>query len=106
MKIVKLDDAIESFDAADYHAPFVIPTETVYGLAARIDSNDALRSIYAIKGRPSDNPLIVHISSMAMLTSMIDGDIPREYHVLMDRFWPGALTLIFRCSKHTGCPAR
>lgn len=78
----------------------VIPTETVYGLAARIDNEEALKNIYKIKGRPSDNPLIVHISSISMLKTIIDGEISREYQILIDRYWPGPLTLLFKCKSN------
>ncbi|KAJ2800464.1 hypothetical protein H4R20_004051 [Coemansia guatemalensis] len=123
-----------------------IPTETVYGLAANALDSQAVRSIFETKGRPSDNPLIVHVSSMRMLRALYhlppapdvvsteqhqvampflgtdnaalegehlrallreaeandrlrggDGvwpEIPRAYHEVIRRFWPGALTLI------------
>ncbi|KAJ2713929.1 hypothetical protein H4R19_001999 [Coemansia spiralis] len=119
-----------------------IPTETVYGLAANALDRHAVKSIFAAKGRPSDNPLIVHVSSLRMLRSLYhlpphptttapaalpflgtdnaalegeqlrarlaaaehsdreqggDGvwpEIPRVYHDVIRRFWPGALTLI------------
>ncbi|KAI5170523.1 L-threonylcarbamoyladenylate synthase [Pancytospora epiphaga] len=99
MRIVKLGDIKENFRESDYNTPFVIPTETVYGLAARIDNEDALRKIYEIKGRPSDNPLIIHISSESMLESLVEGDYPKEYRILMERFWPGPLTLLFRAKS-------
>lgn len=72
-----------------------IPTETVYGLAASIYSEDALREVYRVKGRPQDNPVIVHISSMEMLDGLV-AEIPREALLLAERFWPGPLTMIFR----------
>lgn len=97
MKIVKLSGVLDGFNAEDYNNSFVIPTETVYGLAARIDDEKALKQIFEIKGRPADNPLIVHVSSMEMLKTIIVGDIPGEYHSLMKAFWPGPLTLIFKC---------
>ena len=72
-----------------------IPTETVYGLAASIYSEDALREVYRVKGRPQDNPVIVHISSMEMLDGLV-AEIPQEASLLAERFWPGPLTMIFR----------
>ncbi|ELA42865.1 Sua5/YciO/YrdC/YwlC family protein [Vittaforma corneae ATCC 50505] len=97
MKIVKLDE-IDKVDIQSYFEDVVvIPTETVYGLAARIDNEKALNNIFKIKGRPSDNPLIVHISDRDMLDNLVDGDVPAEYSILMDRFWPGPLTLLFKC---------
>lgn len=85
---------------------FVMPTETVYGLAARIDREDALKSIFRIKGRPSDNPLVVHVSSLEMLRNLIAGDIPDEYQKLIESFWPGPLSLIFRCKGSVSMTVR
>lgn len=71
------------------------PTETVYGLGAAADNPDAIRKIFEIKGRPLDNPLIVHIASLGMLENLAL-EIPEEAKPLMDAFWPGPLTLIFK----------
>lgn len=71
----------------------VIPTETVYGLAASIEREDALRSIYLVKGRPSDNPLIVHIAEPQM-AARVAREIPSKAKQLFDRFWPGPLTVV------------
>src|SRR6266404_2851934 len=71
------------------------PTETVYGLGAiALDASAATR-IFSTKGRPSDNPLIVHISSLSMLSSLLPASyIPSPiYTALMRKFWPGPLTL-------------
>jgi len=75
----------------------VFPTETVYGLGASALDPSAVSLIYSTKGRPSDNPLIVHISSRAMLQSLLPPSyiIPSTYAKLMDAFWPGPLTLLF-----------
>lgn len=75
----------------------VFPTETVYGLGATALDPSAVSLIYSTKGRPSDNPLIVHISSKAMLQSLLPPSytIPPTYTKLMDAFWPGPLTLLF-----------
>jgi L-threonylcarbamoyladenylate synthase len=75
----------------------VFPTETVYGLGASALDPSAVSLIYSTKGRPSDNPLIVHISSRAMLQSLLPPSytIPPTYAKLMDAFWPGPLTLLF-----------
>lgn len=72
----------------------VFPTETVYGLGANGLSPLGAEKIYKAKGRPSDNPLIVHISDYEML-ELIATNISAEARVLMDKFWPGPLTLIF-----------
>jgi L-threonylcarbamoyladenylate synthase len=69
------------------------PTETVYGLGADGLNPIALNQIYAVKGRPSDNPLILHIASRDQL-SLVAADIPTIAHRLVQAFWPGPLTLI------------
>ncbi|KAI0065934.1 translation factor [Artomyces pyxidatus] len=73
------------------------PTETVYGLGALALDPQAASRIFATKGRPADNPLIVHVSSTAMLRTLLPStySLPPSYDVLMKRFWPGPLTLLF-----------
>ncbi|KAF9058119.1 DHBP synthase RibB-like alpha/beta domain-containing protein [Panaeolus papilionaceus] len=75
----------------------VFPTETVYGLGAPALSSIASSKIFSTKGRPPDNPLIVHVSSMRMLSSLLPASfqIPQSYEILIRKFWPGALTLLF-----------
>ena len=70
-----------------------IPTETVYGLAASAYSEEAIKKVFIAKGRPQDNPLIVHISDMEML-SEVAANIPKKAVALAERFWPGPLTLV------------
>ncbi|MEO7248462.1 MAG: L-threonylcarbamoyladenylate synthase [Novosphingobium sp.] len=69
-----------------------LPTETVYGLAARADSVSAVAAIYRAKGRPDFNPLIVHVSSLAQAEALAQFDA--RARALAVRFWPGALTLV------------
>ncbi|RVQ67718.1 threonylcarbamoyl-AMP synthase [Croceicoccus ponticola] len=73
-------------------SPVALPTETVYGLAARADDASAVAAIYAAKGRPDFNPLIVHVPDIgaAARIAVIDD----RARALADRFWPGALTLV------------
>jgi len=71
-----------------------MPTETVYGLAANALNSDAVSSIFKAKGRPSDNPLIIHIGSLDQLPPLVT-DISLTAKKLMDAFWPGPLTLVF-----------
>lgn len=73
------------------------PTETVYGLGADALDTAAVKGIFAAKGRPADNPLIVHIASMEMLES-IAASVPPASRRLMRRFWPGPLTILFERS--------
>ncbi|KAK3354321.1 DHBP synthase RibB-like alpha/beta domain-containing protein [Neurospora tetraspora] len=94
--------------------PVAFPTETVYGLGADATRSAAVKGIYAAKGRPSDNPLIVHVCDLSMLRSFIspspspspsspsfssageeeEDPIPEIYHPLITRFWPGPLTIL------------
>ncbi len=74
------------------------PTETVYGLGADGMSEDAARKIYAAKGRPTDNPLILHIADRKDLERITD-KVTEDADKLMTCFWPGPLTLIFEKRK-------
>ena len=71
------------------------PTETVYGLGGDAWNPSAVRKVFEIKGRPADNPLIVHLPSQELAETFTD-DIPAKARELMDRYWPGPLTLILR----------
>ncbi len=70
-----------------------MPTETVYGLAASAYDNNAINKVFEAKGRPQDNPLIVHISDMEMLKEVAE-DIPEVVYTLAESFWPGPLTMV------------
>lgn len=70
------------------------PTETVYGLGGDALNENSSRLIYAAKGRPSDNPLIVHITNMEALKKIVT-EIPPAARKLAERYWPGPLTMIF-----------
>ncbi|MGN0479099.1 MAG: L-threonylcarbamoyladenylate synthase [Hominenteromicrobium sp.] len=74
-----------------------IPTETVYGLAGNALDPTVSTQIYAVKGRPSDNPLIVHITSMEELPALVT-EIPEAARKLAEAFWPGPLTIIMKKS--------
>lgn len=71
-----------------------IPTETVYGLAADARNESAVRSIFQAKGRPQDNPLIVHISCIEQLPPLVR-EIPDLALKIAEKYWPGPLTMIF-----------
>ncbi|MBD8004451.1 L-threonylcarbamoyladenylate synthase [Bacillus norwichensis] len=71
------------------------PTETVYGLGANALSDKAVAKIFKAKGRPADNPLIVHIANVNQL-DLLTKEIPETAIKLMNEFWPGPLTLIFK----------
>lgn len=97
MKTRILKDTTEDIKLAakiiDEGGLVAFPTETVYGLGANALNPEAVGKVYAAKGRPSDNPMIVHIASkedLAKLTPQITGDM----EALMETFWPGPLTMI------------
>ncbi len=73
----------------------IMPTETVYGLAGNALDERAVAKIFAIKGRPTENPLIVHIHELGMLESLAS-DVPPHALRLAERFWPGPLTLVLQ----------
>ncbi|KAI1166807.1 DHBP synthase RibB-like alpha/beta domain-containing protein [Nemania serpens] len=98
-------------EAANYlktrDIPVAFPTETVYGLGADATRAAAVKGIFSAKGRPSDNPLIIHVADLEMLRQIIqpatEGDgatngshdqIPEIYKPLIERFWPGPLTIL------------
>lgn len=99
-KIIKIDNEFEFKKIEEVASALrngklvVLPTETVYGLGGNGLDEEALKNIYIAKGRPSDNPLILHIADFSMLDSLVK-DIPNDAKLLMDKFWPGPLTLIF-----------
>ena len=93
--ITSLDRAILDLQAG---LPVAIPTETVYGLAAMIDKPDAIKSVFAMKNRPLNHPLIVHVAEGWDITELVD-EIPEYAKQLMKAFWPGPLTLVFHCKK-------
>lgn len=74
-----------------------IPTETVYGLAANAFDPVACANIFKAKGRPGDNPLIVHICNMDMLKDVVE-EVPEKAKILAEKFWPGPLTMIMKKS--------
>ena len=76
------------------------PTETVYGLGANALDSDAVLSVFAAKGRPADNPLIVHIHDQSQLEPLCV--LPEGAQALMDAFWPGPLTIL--CEKKPAVP--
>ena len=77
------------------------PTETVYGLGADARNPEAIKRIYEVKGRPTDHPLIVHISSLNQLDKWAK-DVPEYAIKLARKFWPGPMTLILKRSEIAG----
>ncbi len=74
------------------------PTETVYGLGANGLDGEAVLRIFEAKGRPADNPLILHVSSLTQVLTLIDGPLPEKARLLADAFWPGPLTMVLKKS--------
>jgi len=91
--------------------PVAFPTETVYGLGADATRSEAVKGIYKAKGRPSDNPLIIHVCDLNMLRDILStketnghivkDPIPEIYKPLIRRFWPGPLTILLPNPEHS-----
>lgn len=90
---VNLSEAIHRLKNGEVVA---IPTETVYGLAACLDQIPAIEHIFALKKRPAENPLIVHVADQHQLKDYVQ-DFPPDFDRLAKTFWPGSLTLILPC---------
>ncbi len=76
-----------------------VPTETVYGLAASAKDKEALKAVFSAKGRPQDNPLIVHIDSIEML-ERVAKNIPEKAYICAEKFWPGPFTMVLESSDY------
>ncbi|MEC1520614.1 L-threonylcarbamoyladenylate synthase [Neobacillus niacini] len=104
-KVWKVDKYVDNLennpqvvDAAQFlleNEVVALPTETVYGLGGNAENDVAVEKIFAAKGRPSDNPLIIHIADKQQLNAFVS-EIPKKAEILMERFWPGPLTIIFK----------
>lgn len=83
--------------------PIGFPTETVYGLGASALNDESVRNIYKAKNRPADNPLIVHVASVNQLYRKVLGNerIPDIYQPLIEKFWPGPLTILLPVGSNT-----
>jgi L-threonylcarbamoyladenylate synthase len=104
-KVWKVDKYVDNLennpqivDAAHFlreNEVVALPTETVYGLGGNAESDAAVAKIFAAKGRPGDNPLIIHIADKEQLNRFV-AEIPEKASILMEAFWPGPLTIIFK----------
>ena len=92
---IKRDVVVQAGNFLKQGKLVAFPTETVYGLGANALDDNAAKQIYKAKGRPSDNPLIVHISNKNQLNDLVV-NVSEKAQLLMDKFWPGPLTLIFK----------
>ena len=95
MKTLLLNSAEKAADFLLKGEVVAIPTETVYGLAADALNENAVKKIFEAKGRPSDNPLIVHIAEFENIYNFTK-NLPKEVEVLAKKFWPGPLTIIVK----------
>ena len=91
----ELDSVVEALEGGQVVA---LPTETVYGLAARADRRDAVEAIFRVKGRPLDNPLIVHAADADQALSL-GRAVPAYAKRLAERFWPGPITLVLESAQ-------
>ena len=101
IKIKTAEDTAEIKTAAEIlknGGLVAIPTETVYGLAANAFDENAVKNIFVAKGRPQDNPLIVHISSVEEIYDLVE-EVPEKAMKLFEKFWPGPLTVILKKSE-------
>lgn len=102
-KIFQVEELKEAAALLRQGELIAFPTETVYGLGADALLPEAVKKVFAVKGRPSDNPLIVHVADFSMTEKFVE-----KYHPLtekiVDAFWPGPLTLIFPIKKGSLSP--
>lgn len=104
-KIVRINKNDPEIELIDFAANVIregglvaFPTETVYGIGANSFNEEAVKKIFIAKGRPQDNPLIVHIAELEQIYDLVE-DVPQKAKTLMKKFWPGPLTLIFKKSE-------
>lgn len=101
LEVIRVEDCVPCLEKAaeiiKNSGLVAIPTETVYGLAGNGLDSDAVEKIFQVKGRPSDNPMILHIGKVEDLYPLVE-EVPKEAQGLID-LWPGPLTLIFKKSQ-------
>ena len=88
----------QAADLLNKNEVIAFPTETVYGLGGNAKNDEAIAKIFAAKGRPSDNPLIIHIAKKEQMAELVK-EVPEKAEQLMEAFWPGALTIIFQLKE-------
>jgi L-threonylcarbamoyladenylate synthase len=108
-EIIKIDASSIDMGKIAYAADVIksgglvaFPTETVYGLGANALDQEAVKKIFKAKGRPADNPLIVHIADKSEVNKLVTGMPPDALH-LIEAFWPGPLTLVMEKSEIVPC---
>jgi len=103
-KVIKIDSNNPDISLIKMAANIILegelvgfPTETVYGLGANGLNEEAVKKIFKAKGRPQDNPLILHVDSIDMVKELVE-EIPENAIKCMEKFWPGPLTILFKRS--------
>lgn len=94
----KQEDILKCAEILKNDGLVAIPTETVYGLAGNALKGSCVKKIFAAKGRPSDNPLIVHISDISQWEPLVKA-VPEKAKALAEKYWPGPLTIILPKSE-------
>lgn len=97
-KILKQEDLKEAIELIQKGELVAFPTETVYGLGADCQNETAVKKVYQAKGRPSDNPLIVHVANVAGVEKYVS-HLPENFYTLTKAFWPGPLTMIVKVDE-------
>ncbi len=90
-----IEDVINRFKKGNVG---IFPTDTAFGIGCRMDDEDAVRRVYSIRKRPTDKSLLVLVSSAEMASEYVDIDSEVK-EKLIDTFWPGGLTIVFKCKK-------
>ena len=98
MKTLILEDTEKAAEIIKKGGLVAFPTETVYGLGASAFNKKAIDKIFKVKGRKQDNPLIIHISNLKQLNEIAE-NIPRDAEKLIEKFWPGPLTMVLKKKK-------
>lgn len=93
----------EAVDLLKQGSVVAFPTETVYGLGAIANNEEAVQRVYTVKGRPSDNPLIVHVADKDV--SAYVSDMPAYAQRIIDKFWPGPLTIVCKMNADVLAPS-
>ena len=103
MQIIKAENLNTAIDLINKGELVAFPTETVYGLGAKATDSKAVSAVFAAKGRPNDNPLIVHVANLEQIEefAIIDNRIEK----LAAKFWPGPLTMILNLKKDNQLPS-
>ena len=93
-EFLTMENLGKAIDALRQGEIVAFPTETVYGLGADATNTRACQKIFEAKGRPADNPLIIHVLDLSGLERLIRGPLPETARILAETFWPGPVTVV------------